>query len=253
MIWFTCKKCGKAHGRSEASAGTMVFCDCGHGNTVPWESTTAEPAAAPVVVEAPKVPDLGPIQFDPMGTPSVPGSSPPPVKPSSSYPRSSPPDDDERPYRRGRSEKRDPDYCFNHQRRPQAGQCADCEENFCADCLVKFQGATLCGPCKNFRARKQEVPPTASTLASASVVISLIVGPLMTCLVLANRSEGMRVMNWMSILLQFVAIALGVWALREAEAERKGGGQWVAITGVVTASLTCVVVILINAYVARIV
>src|SRR5262249_16114600 len=43
MIWFSCKQCGKVHGRAENSAGTLVFCDCGQGNTVPWESTAAEP------------------------------------------------------------------------------------------------------------------------------------------------------------------------------------------------------------------
>ena len=69
MIWFTCKKCGKTHGRTETSAGTMVFCECGNGNTVPWESTAAPPAVAPVVAEAPRVPDLAPIQFDPVPAP----------------------------------------------------------------------------------------------------------------------------------------------------------------------------------------
>jgi hypothetical protein len=256
MIWFTCKKCGKTHGRAETSAGTMIFCDCGHGNTVPWESTSAEPAAAPVVAPAPKVPDLGPIQFDPVSAPNTPASasSAPPgsrPKPASSYPSSPPPVDDDRPYRRSRGEKRDPEYCFNHQRRPQSQACADCEENFCADCLVKFQGLNLCGPCKNFRARRQELPPAASTLATASVVISLIVGPLMMCLLLSTKSEPMRILSWLSLLPQILAIALGVWALREAEAEHKGGGQWVAITGVATAGLTCVMIVLMNQFVAR--
>lgn len=251
MIWFNCKKCGKTHGRAETSAGTMVFCDCGHGNTVPWESTAAPPAAAPVAVPAPKVPDLGPIQFDPVSAPNTPGSSVPTRSKPSSYPNDPPPLDDDRPFRRSRGEKRDPEYCFNHQRRPQAQACADCQENFCSDCLVKFQGVSLCGPCKNFRARRQELPPAASTLATASVVISLIVGPLMLCLLLNTRSESMRVLCWVSLLLQFLAIGLGVWALREAETERKGGGQWVAITGVATALLTCVMTILLIQFVAR--
>ncbi len=250
MIWFNCKKCGKTHGRTDGSLGTMVFCDCGHGNTVPWESTAA-PAAAPVVVEAPKVPDLAPIQFDPVASPSTPGSSVPPKSKPSSYPLDPPPLDEERPYRRSRGEKRDPEFCFNHQRRPQAQACADCGENFCADCLVKFQGASLCGPCKNFRARRQELPPTASSLATASVVISLIVGPLMMCLLLAQRGEPMRILCWISLLLQLLSIGLGVWALREAETENKGGGQWVAITGVATASLTCVLTVLMIQFVAR--
>ena len=160
-------------------------------------------------------------------------------------------DDDDRPYRRSRGEKRDPDYCFNHQRRPQSQACTDCEENFCADCLVKFQGAYLCGPCKNFRARRSELPPSASTLATASVVISLIVGPLMMCLLVSNRGDSMRVTAWLSLLPQLMALGLGAWALREAEVEHKGGGQWVAITGVATAALTCVMIVLMNQFVAR--
>ena len=44
MIWFTCKKCGKTHNRPDTAAGTMIFCACGNGNTVPWESTASEPA-----------------------------------------------------------------------------------------------------------------------------------------------------------------------------------------------------------------
>ena len=53
MIWFTCKQCGKTHGRPENSVGSLVFCECGAGNTVPWESTVAEPeqpAAAPAAL-----------------------------------------------------------------------------------------------------------------------------------------------------------------------------------------------------------
>src|SRR5262245_61714735 len=102
MIWFACKKCGKTHNRPDSSAGTMVFCDCGNGITVPWESTTAEPpSAAPVHV--PKVPDLAPIQFDPVVVPAPPGSSSPP--PPSTYPvnysKEPPILEEELPYRRG--------------------------------------------------------------------------------------------------------------------------------------------------------
>lgn len=253
MIWFTCKKCGKTHGRSESSAGTMVFCDCGHGNTVPWESTTAEPAAPPVIA-APKVPDLAPIQFDPVVAPNTPGGVP--SSRSSTYPvgpaKEPPPLDDDRPIRRGRMEKRDPDYCFNHQRRPRASVCADCQEAFCRDCLVQFQGASLCGPCKNFRARKEELPPSSSTMASTSVVISLIAGPLLMCLVLANPdSSPMRILGYLSLLPQLIALGLGIWALREAELERKGGGQWVAISGIVASSLTSVLMLLIIQFAGR--
>jgi hypothetical protein len=79
----------------------------------------------------------------------------------------------------------------------------------------------------------------------------LIVGPLVLCLLLSNRGESMRVVAWLSLLPQLMAMGLGVWALREAETEGKGGGQWVALTGVATAALTCVMIVLMNQFVAR--
>jgi hypothetical protein len=256
MIWFKCKKCQKTQGRPDSAAGTMIFCDCGHGNTIPWESTTAEPAAPIPVVSVPKGPLLEPLQFDPSSVPTVGGHTAPPAAPlppinqSSDYPvHEPPPVEEDRPYRRGRTEKRDPDYCFNHQRRPRVGACAECEENFCADCLVKFQGALLCGPCKNFRARREELPPAASSMATASLMISLIAGPLMMCLLIAKPGDpSMRVLCYLSLLPQMLAIGLGAWALYEAEKERKGGGQWVAISGIATAGLTCVLMLLLQIF-----
>jgi hypothetical protein len=248
MIWFTCKKCGKTHSRPETSAGTLIFCDCGNGTTVPWESTASAPAAPPPVSGVPHVPDLAPIQFDPVPVSST------PAKPGAylvSVP-AAPVEDEERPYRRGRSEKRDPDYCFNHQRRPKAQACADCEENFCADCLVHFNGVPLCGPCKNFRARRLELPPTTSTMASASLIISLIAGPILMCLLIwTPGNSGMRVVGWLSLLPQVVAMALGAWALAEAEKEKKGGGQWVAVTGITIAAMTCLMTLLMQWFATR--
>ncbi|MBI2806147.1 MAG: hypothetical protein HYX68_14290 [Planctomycetes bacterium] len=244
MIWFTCKKCNKTHSRTESSAGTMIFCDCGQGLTVPWESTAAPPPT-PAVVDVPRVPDLAPIQFDPV--PITTPNAPPRSSTGSSYPSKPPPIDDERPYRRGRNEKRDPDFCFNHQRRPKVQTCAECEEAFCADCVSRFQGALLCGPCKNFRARRQELPPNASTMANASLIIPLITAPLMMCWLLYQPGhDAMRVLSFLSLLPQLLALGLGAWALYDAERERKGGGQWVAISGVTTATLTCVLMLLIN-------
>jgi hypothetical protein len=48
------------------------------------------------------------------------------------------------------------------------------------------------------------------------------------------------------LLPQLLAMGLGIWALREAEVERKGGGQWVAITGISTALLTCVMMLVMT-------
>jgi hypothetical protein len=63
----------------------------------------------------------------------------------------------------------------------------------------------------------------------------------------------MRVLSWISLLLQLLAVGLGVWALRDAEKENKGGGQWVAITGVATASVTCLMMLLLNLVASRLV
>ena len=98
------------------------------------------------------------------------------------------------------------------------------------------------------------LPPASSAMASASLIISFIAGPLIMCLMLASPgSYPMRVTAYLSLLPQFLAIALGAWALREAEAERKGGGQWVAITGIACAALICLMMILMSQFAGRIV
>ncbi len=228
MIWFACKQCGKTHGRPETSIGALVFCECGQGNTVPWESTAPEPQA--VVVETPTAPELAPVVFEPE----------PVTTPASPEPRP----------RRGRVEKRDPNQCFNHQGVPKVGNCEDCDESFCADCLVPLQGATLCGPCKNFRARRMELPPLNSNLASASLVLALLTGPLPMCLVQWN-TPGVRVLSLLTLLPQLLALGLGIWALRIGEKEGKPGGQVLAITGIATASLMGILTLMLHFYAAR--
>src|SRR5262245_26495089 len=90
MIWFRCRQCGKHHGRDENLAGTLVFCECGRGNRVPWASTAEEPEGLPQ--EVPPVP-----------APAPPAEENPPAPPPP--PRRAP-----RPLRR-----RDPAYCLNHE------------------------------------------------------------------------------------------------------------------------------------------
>ncbi len=248
MIWFTCKQCGKTHGRDESSAGTMVFCTCGQGVTVPWESTAPPPAPSALpATELPKGPDLAPIQFETVYVgPSGPIDSPKSSTAADRRASAAEEEEDDRPRRRGRNEKLDPDYCLNHQRRPYVGACADCGERFCADCLVKLEGNQLCSTCKNFRARRREIPPVTSSLASASLIISLIAGPLMICMLMSSQRDAIRVLSWISLLPQLLAIGLGIWALRDAERENKGGGQWVAVTGVTTAAVTCIMMGILN-------
>lgn len=228
MIWFACKECGKVHGRPETSAGALVFCECGHGNFVPWESTAPSPELA--VAELPAVPDLEPVTFEPE-----------PLKPAPE-PRA----------RRGRVEKRDPERCFNHQEVPKAAVCSDCDEAFCADCLVTLQGATLCGPCKNFRARRLELVPQNSSWASASLVLAFLSSPLAVCQFGWNLSGMMRLLGLVvAFVPQLLALGLGIWALWLGEKQGKAGAQSLAITGVVTAALMFLLTALFHVFAAR--
>src|SRR5205085_2050235 len=104
---------------------------------------------------------------------------------------------------------------------------------------------------KNFESRRTELPPVASTMATASLMITLIAGPLMLCLLIWQPGTPMRVASLLSLLPQLLALGLGVWALRDAEKDRKGGGQWVAVTGVTAAALTCSMVVLLNLMTSR--
>src|SRR5581483_570341 len=112
MIWYACKKCGKRHGRPENAAGTLVFCECGHGNRVPWSSTAVEP----------DIPEAQP----------VPAALPHP-RPTVPLPPGTPPRMPElaRPRRRvSELRKINPAYCFNHDETPSEQTCVDCKVAF---------------------------------------------------------------------------------------------------------------------------
>jgi hypothetical protein len=240
MIWFTCSKCGKTQGRPENSIGSMVFCECGQGNRVPWESTIAEPPPQPVPTALPGVPaspTLAPLMFESPG-----GSSAPPA------PRIDRGDDGLG--RRRRGERRDPNYCFNHSAVGRSGSCEDCGEAFCANCLVTFEGATLCSPCKNFRVRTLELPPRNSTAASLSLVIALVTGGLVSfCLLPFGNNAAISILSLLLLLPQLVALGLGIRALYLAQqGEIRVGGQALAVTGVTAAALCITLTLLLNLY-----
>jgi hypothetical protein len=156
MIWFACKQCGKRHGRAESLVGTLVFCECGHGNRVPWASTVAEP--------------------------EIPAEPAPPPRPRP--PRPSPPDERREtdfppPRRRPREPRRpNPKYCLNHDETASEHTCDACRCRFCAACVVTLQGQTLCGPCKNFRIRGLSRPARPSALGIVALVVALVSGPV---------------------------------------------------------------------------
>jgi hypothetical protein len=242
MIWFACKQCGKTHGRPEASAGTMIFCDCGQGNLVPWESTAAEPdkseatavpaeaAPAPLPLATPAAPRLEPVTFEKSSPPAIPVARPRP---------------------RGGRTRPDPNFCFHHPTVPAKSPCADCREGFCADCLVTLQGESLCGPCKNFRVRLVDMPPRVSTMAVVSLILALVTGPLALCVLPLGRSTATFYLSLATLLPQVAALVLGILGLREAEMSPKIGGWSLALTGVLTASTACILTVLVTVYAPR--
>jgi hypothetical protein len=170
MIAFACKKCGKQLSRPDQQAGTMIFCDCGQGNRVPWSS-------GPV--------DAIPTERVPVAPPSLPTRPQPildamPVSPTSS--------EVPMPSRRpGRLiGKINPNFCFHHDEDPSTTNCTDCRLPFCASCVVVVRGQTLCGPCKNFRLAGSGQPRRPLPLAVVALVVSLASGPVALILSLAG-------------------------------------------------------------------
>ena len=173
MIWFTCQSCGKKHGRAESSSGSLVFCECGQGNTVPWESS-AEPEITVQADLLPPAPELAPVKFTMEPSPTRPS---PPARPAAL--------DDDRPRRlpppRTRPRQRDPRFCLHHPGVASQRSVRDCKNGFCQDCLVQIEGEPLCGPCKNQRASVLHRPSPTSQLAMGSLLLALFTSPLAFC------------------------------------------------------------------------
>jgi hypothetical protein len=224
MIWFSCSQCNKPLGRPDSSAGALVFCTCGQGNVVPWESTIAAPPAAP---EAEAPPPLRPV---PVGEEQIPAArrpAPPPLDPGEA-----------RPARTSPGAPRMPGRCFNHQDRPAQYKCEACNEGFCADCLLHFQGQGLCGPCKNFRLRQKEKPGTMSIKAVTAMVMSLVAGFGVSCLWPFGTGGAAMLFCVFGLIFQLAAVVLGGLALYETEVNPSLTGRSLAITGVLTGVLS---------------
>lgn len=229
MIWFSCKQCGKTHGRPETAIGATIFCDCGQGLLVPWESTASEPPPAlEAEVVAPPPPQLEPVTFD-----VVPSETPAPAQP--------------RTRKRGRLSRRDPAYCFNHEEVARKSICGDCGESFCDECLVEFQGAGLCGPCKNYRVKnlQRSLPP--SNLSILGLLVALLTGPCAVCM-LTSGQTGFPWWNFVALLPQAAAVVLAILALRDADQEAKSSGPALALTALATAATSSVLICLLAIY-----
>ena len=227
MIWFACKQCGKHHGRAEHLAGTLVFCECGHGNRVPWSSTAPEPEpeeARPVPPSRPRVPRPA---FDDDGP-----------EPEFLRPRRS------RERRRIHSA-----YCLNHEETPKEATCEACHCSFCSACVVTLQGQTLCGPCKNFRVGGLSRPARLLPLAIVAFILGLV--SVLLSLILTLIAVGVSVLSESGIIIAIVCcliamllaggeLVVGWVALRQIDRQPRYGGRALAMTGA-TAGLAGIV------------
>jgi len=238
MIWFGCKKCGKRHGKAESLSGTLVFCECGFGNRVPWSSTVPEP-------ETP-IPPAVPV---PPARPRAPQPLPEDDRPDSRRRRSIPVDDRDdwapvpmrtRPKKEAR--RINPNFCLVHDEKPSEHTCKDCGMRFCSSCIVTIQGDTLCGPCKNFRLRGTHRPAVIAPLAIISVIAGLISAPIGFCLsgtgitaqVGPEGGSGaglFLLFGVVGMLLPLTGLVLGGLALKQIESKPNVGGRFLAMTG----------------------
>jgi hypothetical protein len=215
-------------------SGSTVFCDCGQGNVVPWESTAAAPPSPRPFPVEPKgwneAPPLvvPPLTAVPVGEEKIPVTRRPVPDPW----------DDAPEVRRGDlSAARNPGNCFNHQEKPGQEKCSACGENFCEDCLVKFKGAVLCGPCKNFRLKQNSRPSAVSGKAVCGVILALCSAPVLMCLAPMGINSFAMVVAVLALMAQITATILGGMALRDTEMNPRLSGRSLAITTILTGGL----------------
>ena len=243
MIWFACNQCGKALSRPETSAGAFIFCSCGQGQTVPWESTIEPPPGAEPADAPPQPPPLRPIQTAEEPIPVARRPPPVPARPREGEGDQRRDESDDRPRVSVGPVVRQRDKCLNHQDRPLQEKCADCSEGFCADCLLHFQGRTLCGPCKNYRLRATDRPPAMSNKAVFAVVLAMVAGPGVACMWPFGASGFVLLICVLALFAQLGAVVLGGLALRETDANPRLGGRALAITGMLTGGLASLLTI----------
>lgn len=252
MIWFACKQCGKRHSRAENLSGTLVFCECGYGNRVPWSSTVAEPdpadtpAAVPVPSSWPHSETPIPFRDEDEPRPARRAAEPPPLPPYRPKPK--------KDYRRV-----NPKFCLNHDESPTEHTCSQCRLPFCSKCVVQLQGEVLCGPCKNFKVRGMQRPTRITPLAIVALVAALVAGPIGFCLTLMGVGTQAQSAGGVSLLFGIIslmppvgALVLGLWALKEIETKPRTGGRALAMTGTVAGligvlwSVTVVLVLIVK-------
>lgn len=212
MICFACPGCGRVHEADDEAAGTRVGCACGREVTVPAGSE------APAVRSAPaRPPDAG------EGAEGAPGFEP----------------------------AAEAAACWNHPDDPAEAACAACGQPFCQSCLVRLQGRTLCGPCKNLRLRRLERPTRGSPLALLSLIIALAAGPFGFCVLVGAATAQAPAFGVIGLLPDAAALLLGWVALRKVESDPALSGRGLAITGLVTATAGACLTVLFMVLVGR--
>lgn len=211
MIVFSCHWCGKRFERSEEAAGTVVFCTCGTSNVVPLSLTL--PEAAPEQ-QVPPAPSLGPMTW---------------------------------PEQASAATQRDSRFCLNHKQTPATQLCAVCDERFCADCVIQLGERTLCGPCKNFTVRRGQRPPAVSVPAVLAPIIAIFGGPfaiLMLAFCAGVQAEQSVVLFFAvaGLVPQLIAFVLAAFALARAENDSKVSGRSLALTGLIAAIVSGVLI-----------
>lgn len=225
MIRFTCKACGKRHRRSDEEAGTLVFCDCGQGNRVPWEAAD-EPDEAVPTAEEPQPRRAR--DAEETGAPQRPRR-----------PRMAPADREEprsRPGRRAAVVLPAPGHCLNHPDEAAGQTCADCGEAFCPGCVVIFQDQVLCGPCKNLRVRRRDRTMPMSALAIVALLLGVLGSPVLFCVTFSPlgmdaSDEARAAWALAGVVLPVVTLFVSVLAVRQVERPPGARGRGMALTG----------------------
>ena len=220
-----------------------MFCACGQGNVVPWESTT-EPEIAVKAELLPPVPELAPMKFAAETSVTLPSRQSIPRDAKEEWPRGLPPP-------RPRPRQRDPRFCLQHPAVPSQSLCTDCKNGYCGDCLIQLEGKPLCGPCKNERARLLHKPSPMSQLALGSLLLAVVTGPLAFCLHQVGRGFANQELSIWALLPQFAALGLGVWALTRTDKNHRLGGRSLAISAVLTAGFAVFWTVFMTIYATR--
>lgn len=228
MIAFACKQCNQRIERPESACGTLIFCTCGAGTRVPFESTLP-PSAQPL--------NLPPRVERPADRPLARWGEEEPAYPEP---------------RRWQTGPRDHNFCLNHPAAPTEHTCTDCGETFCSGCVVTFQGGVRCGPCKNFRVRAVQRPASISVMAILAPLVALGAGVLWLFVMLvvaglptkpgASAIAGTAIVG---LFPQLLAFALGALALMKVESETKMSGRDMAITGMVSAVVCAALIVVL--------